>query len=121
MIEQLSGFPGNVLAFVAHGQVTKEDYESVIIPTAEKAMRHYGKVRLYYESGKDFAGIEPAAMWDDFKVGMGHLAQWERVAVVTDLEWIKLTVAAFRFLLPGRVSAYPTSEAEAARSWIAAA
>jgi len=120
MIEQLSGFPDTILAFVCHGQVTKEDYENVIIPAAEKAIKAHDKVRLYYELGKEFAGIEPAAMWEDFKVGMGHWSQWERIAVVTDVDWIKYAVQAFGFLMPGKLQVFPTGEAEAARAWIVA-
>ena len=50
---------------------------------------------------QDFAGIDPGAMWEDFKVGMEHFTHWERVAVVTDVEWIKHTVRFFSFLMPG--------------------
>ncbi|MGB8278259.1 MAG: STAS/SEC14 domain-containing protein [Methylovirgula sp.] len=120
MIEQLTGFPDGTLAFVCHGKVTKADYERVIVPAAEKAGKEHGKIRLYYEIGHEFSGIEPGAMWEDFKVGMGHLSQWERIAVVTDVDWIKLAVEAFRFLMPGKLRVFPTAEAEAARAWIVA-
>jgi hypothetical protein len=36
MIEQLSTFPDNVLAFVGRGQVTRADYDAVLVP----ARRH---------------------------------------------------------------------------------
>jgi SpoIIAA-like len=120
MIEQLADFPDTILAFICHGHVTKADYETVIIPAAEKAMKAHAKVRLYYELGTEFAGIEPAAMWEDFKVGMGHLSAWERIAVVTDVDWIKYAVRAFGFLMPAKLHVFPTSEAAAARAWIAA-
>ena len=84
MIEHLKSFPGNVLGFVCHGQVTKQDYRTVLIPAVEKALKEHDKVRLYYETASDFAGVEPSAVWEDTKVGMGHLLRWERFAVVTD-------------------------------------
>ena len=118
MIETLSGFPDNILAFVCHGQVTKADYDTVIIPATEKALKTHEKIRLYYEIGKEFASMEPAAMWEDLKVGMGHLTHWERIAVVTDVDWIKYAVQAFRFLIPGKLRVFPTSDSEAARTWI---
>jgi SpoIIAA-like len=43
----------------------------------------------------DLAGIDPGAMWEDFKVGMEHFTRWERIAVVTDVEWIKNTIKIF--------------------------
>jgi len=45
----------------------------------------------------------------------------ERVAVVTDVEWIKQTMRFFSFLMPGAMRVFPTSEAAQARAWIIAA
>ena len=118
MIEQLSTFPDNVLAFVGRGQVTKADYDAVLVPAVAKALARHNRVRLYYEIATDFTGIDPGAMWEDFKVGMEHLTRWERIAVVTDVEWIRHTIRLFGFLMPGTVKLFPTSEAARARSWI---
>ena len=95
MIKVLTGFPDSVLAFACHGHVTKQDYESVLIPTVEKALDAHEKVRIYYEISPDFAGIDPGAVWEDFKTGMGHLSRWERFAVVTDVDWIRHTMHLF--------------------------
>ena len=121
MIEHLSGFPDNVLAFRCHGRVTRQDYDKVLVPAVMKALETHKKVRLYYETAGDFAGIEPAAMWEDFKVGMEHLTRWERVAVVTDVDWIKHTMQFFSFLMPGSMKMFSTAEAAQAREWLLAA
>ncbi len=121
MIELLKDFPGNVVALTAAGQVTREDYQKVVIPAVERALGQHEKVRLYYQIGSDFSGIDPGAMWADTKVGMGHFLRWERIAVVTDVEWIKLSVMAFGFLMPAQVNVYSNAEADAARKWISAA
>lgn len=120
MIERLTNFPDRVLAFVCKGRVTKADYDSVLVPAVEKALETEKRVRLYYETASDFTGIDPGAMWEDFKVGMEHLTRWERVAVVTDVEWIKQTMRLFSFLMPGAMKTFPASEAEQARAWIKA-
>ncbi len=120
MIEHLKTFPDNVLAFVCRGRVTKADYDTVLVPAVMNALSKHDKVRLYYETAADFTGIAPGAMWEDFKVGMEHLTRWERVAVVTDVEWIKQTMRFFGFLMPGAMKSFATSEAEDARAWIAA-
>ena len=92
MIEQLTDFPGNVVAFLCTGRVTKADYETVLVPAVAGALRTHRKVRLYYETGADFSGLDRGAAWEDFKVGMENITRWERVAVVTDVEWIKHAV-----------------------------
>ncbi len=120
MIEQLSNFPDDVLAFACKGRVTKADYDSVLVPAVTRALETHKKVRLYYETPADFAGIDPGAMWEDFKVGMEHFTRWERVAVVTDVEWIKQTIRLFGFLMPAAMMCFPTSQAAQARTWIVA-
>jgi hypothetical protein len=118
MIELLKDFPGNVVALSASGRVTREDYEKVVVPAVERALAQHEKVRLYYEIGADFSGIDPGAMWADTKIGMGHFLRWDRIAVITDVDWIRLSVTAFGFLMPARVNVYSSAEAEAAKKWI---
>ena len=121
MIKHLSDFPLNVVAFACKGHVTKGDYETVLVPAVESALKQHEKVRLYYQIDADFSGIEPGAVWEDFKVGVEHLLRWERIAVVTDVNWIRHTIRAFGFLMPGEVKIFPLDEAAKAREWIVAA
>lgn len=118
MIEHLQNFPDGVLAFICKGRVTKADYDSILVPAVVKTLKEHEKVRLYYETAADFSAIEPGAMWEDFKVGMEHLTRWERIAVVTDVEWIKQTMRFFSFLMPGAMKLFSTTEAAQAREWI---
>lgn len=120
MIEVLNHFPDHVLAFACHGHVTRRDYDSVLTPAVEKALEAHEKVRLYYETAPDFDGIDPSAIWEDTKVGLGHLNRWERFAVVTDVEWIRHAVHLFGFLIPGELRVFSTEEAAQAREWITA-
>ena len=76
-------------------------------------MRH-DKVRLYYEIGCRF----PGAAWEDLKIGMQYLPQWERVAVVTDVGWVRHTVKALRFLLGSEIRVFTTSQAGDGLAWI---
>ena len=118
MIEQLQRFPENVVAFAGRGQVTKADYVSTLIPAVEKALAGHDRLRLYYELGDDFTGIDADAIVEDFKVGMQHLSRWERVVAVTDVQWIAHAASLFSFLMPGAIKVFSTKDADQARSWI---
>jgi hypothetical protein len=120
MIKHLEEFPENVVAFVCQGHVTKDDYATVLVPAVEKALKQHDKIKLYYETASDFAGIDPGAVWEDTKVGMTHLLRWERIAVVTDVDWIRHTMKVFGFLMPAELRVFPASEAAQARQWIVA-
>ena len=119
MIELVEGLPGNVIAVNCTGHVTKSDYERVLIPVVESALKKQEKVRLYYRVGEEFEGIDPSAVLEDAKVGFSHLSRWERIAVVTDIEWIRLAIRAFAFLIPGPVKFFNLAQEAAARAWIA--
>ena len=119
MIEQLSGFSGNVVAFRCTGRVTRADYATGLLPAVLSALRAHQKVRLYYETGDDFA-LDVGAMWEDFKIGVEHFTRWDRIAVVTDIDWIKKAVRLFSFLMPATTKLFSQPEAAQARAWIAA-
>ena len=121
MIEHLTDFPSNVVAFVCRGRVTKTDYDLVLVPVVMNALKKHDKARLYYETGADFTGIDPGAAWEDFTVGMEHFMRWERMAVVTDVDWIKHAMHFFSFLMPGKMKIFSRADAALAREWIVAA
>ncbi|MBS2132192.1 STAS/SEC14 domain-containing protein (plasmid) [Burkholderia thailandensis] len=118
MIDIVNDLPDGVAGFVAKGRVTRKDYEDVLIPAMETALKANRKVRCYYELGPEFSGMDPAAAWEDFKLGIQHLSQWERVAVVTDVEWIRIALSVFRFLIPGEVRVFGAGQSAQARQWI---
>jgi stage II sporulation SpoAA-like protein len=106
MIEMLEDFPEEVVAVVARGWVTRRDYGEVLVPAVEAAFRRGNKLRCYYELWREFLGVDAGAVWEDFWIGFGHLSGWERVAVVTDVNWIRLAINAFRLLVPGEICSF---------------
>ena len=119
MIEQLAGLPAGTLGFRARGQVTAEDYERVIVPDVEAAFALNRKLRLLYHAGEDFTGFDPGAMWDDAKLGFRHFSGWDRVALVTDVPWLRTATKATRFLVPADFRLFARAELEQATRWIA--
>ena len=118
MIEQISDLPGNTLGFTAKGTVTASDYEMVITPAVEALFVQYPKVRLLYHLGEEFTGFEAAAVWDDTKLGLKHLTGWEKVALVSDVEWVRGTFRVFALAMPGHVRVFNNQELDKAKRWI---
>ncbi len=118
MIEPLPDLPGDVLGFVASGHVTASDYESVLIPAIESALKERRTLRLLYQIGPGFAGFAPGAVWDDAKVGLSHWSAWERVAIVTDVDWIATAVKLFGFAMPRAVKVFKNAEYADAVRWL---
>ena len=118
MLEKISDLPENVLGFSAKGTVTADDYETVIIPAVEAMLSREGKVRFLYHLGEDFSGFEAAAMWDDTKLGLKHFSGWERVALVSDVEWVRWAVKAFGLAMPGHVRVFQNRDLAEAQRWV---
>ncbi|KGI78202.1 STAS/SEC14 domain-containing protein [Oleiagrimonas soli] len=118
MIEQMNDLPAGAVGFTAHGEVTADDYENIIVPDLEAMFALRDKVRLLYHFADDFSGFETRAMWDDAKLGLRHFSGFERVAIVGDVGWIKATVPAISALLPGEFRSFDGSELAAARAWL---
>jgi hypothetical protein len=119
MIERLTGLPENVIGFCAHGKVTGADYEQHVVPAVEEVLARHDKIRILYQLGDDFESFDAGALWEDTKVGLGHFAAWERIALVTDLDWMRTTAKAMGFLMPGEVRVFTNAELDAARGWLA--
>jgi hypothetical protein len=118
MIEVMIDLPERVLGLRARGEVTADDYRGTVVPAIEEKLTRFRKVRLLYVLGEDFKGYSGGAAWEDAKVGMKHLTSFERIAVVTDVDWVERAVKAFGFAFPGEVRVFDDDELEQARHWI---
>ncbi len=112
--------PEQVVGVTASGQVTAEDYESVVVPAVEAALHKFDSIRFLYHLGSAFTGFAAGAMWDDMKLGLGHLRNWKRVAVVTDHKWVEAALHLFSFAMPCPVRLFPGAEFAEAERWVAA-
>jgi stage II sporulation SpoAA-like protein len=118
MIRIIEGMPAGTIGVEAVGKVTEDDYRDVLAPALQGALER-GDVRLMYVLGKDFDSYAFSGMWADTKLWAGHLRSWNRVAIVTDAEWIDNAVKVFGWLMPGRVKVFETDDADDAKKWLA--
>lgn len=118
MIERIADLPDHVLGFTASGEVTESDYRTVLVPALEEKLSQARRVRLLYVLGDAFEGYTGGAAWEDAKVGLKHLTGFDRVAVVTDVDWVRNTVRAFGFVMPSEVRVFGNDRLDEARAWI---
>lgn len=114
MIELIDGLPNKVVGILVKGRVTKQECREVLIPAMEKSLKRHDKIRLYYVLSSRF----PGSAWDELDLGSERAEQCERVAIVTDIAWVRLTVKALRFLIPSEIRVFPTTQASESRAWI---
>ena len=108
MIEELSDLPAGVIGFEASGRLRAEDYRDVILPALERAAAA-GEVRFVIVM-RDFDGMSGGALWQDLKVGIEHLRAWKRIALVTDIEWMRHLTDLFGWMTPGETKTFPLAQ-----------
>lgn len=119
MIEPIENLPDGVLGFRADGQITASDYTDVLKPAVDAVIKRGDDVRIVIEFGS-WSGMSGGALWEDLKMGIERFTKWKRIALVTDVEWMRRATDLFGWLTPGDVKTFKSSERDAALVWVAA-
>lgn len=119
MIRLIDDLPDNVIGIEAIGEVRAGDYDSVIGPALDAALRIHDKLRLIYVLGDDFDGDSDGGIWKDATVGLARLSQWERIAIVTDHETYRDGIKAFGWIFPSQVKVFALADLTDAEAWTA--
>ena len=120
MIELKQVPDSNIITVTAKSKITGDDYEDSIMPAIAAVLEEHDKVRFLYVFGDEYEGFEGDAMWDDAKVGMKDLTHFEKIGIVSDKKWIRRSIKAFGFLIPGEVKLFHNDQLTEAETWIAA-
>jgi hypothetical protein len=120
MLEPVDDLPAGVLGLRAKGTVSRDDYERVAFPQLEAARREGRRLRFVYHLGPEFRGFTPLAAWEDFRIGVRYLRLFERCAVVTDLDWVRVATRAARPLMPCPVKVFSNDRFDDAVAWLGA-
>ncbi|QDC08248.1 STAS/SEC14 domain-containing protein [Oceanicola sp. D3] len=114
----LPDFPPEVLAVKGSGTIDAEAYETVLRPEVEHRLRRHAHIRLLYILDETFEGFTAGAAMSDARLGMSHLHDFSRIAVVTDAGWVAKSVHLFAPLIKAPVRTFPLAKRGAAKAWI---
>jgi len=116
MIEELPVQEPGIGVFKASGKLTDADYQQ-FVPRLEALIHEYGKLSVLLEL-EDFHGWEPKAAWDDFKLGLAHPQDFERIAIVGDKAWEHWIALLAKPFTHARVRYFAHSHRNAAWDWL---
>jgi len=117
MIEELADLPPGVIGFKIGGMVHADDYRDIVLPAVQRAAAA-GEVRFVIVI-PEFGGMTGAALWQDLKVGVEHFRAWKRIAVVTDIDWVRFGTALFGWMTPGEIKVFSLAQRGEAIDWVA--
>jgi hypothetical protein len=118
MIEQISGLPENIVGFKATGKVSKEEYDTILIPAVDKLANDTVKIRYLFVLDTDISNMSAGAWYDDLKVGLKHLLYWKKIAIVSDQPGVNKITDISSFVLPGEVKSFTIKELVIAKQWL---
>lgn len=100
------------LSLTAQGKLTHEDYK-VITPLIDSALAGVKtpRVKVHFDA-TEFEGWEARAAWDDFKIGLKHGSEFEKIAMLGNKKWLELAAKAGSWFIAGEIQ-YFDHEADA--------
>lgn len=114
----IDGLPDDVIGISVAGVISAEDYARTIVPRIEATLRRHRHAKLLYRIGPEFERFTTGAVWNDTMIGLDHMTDFSRVAVVSDIGWIRHAVRAFAAFMPAEVHVFADKDLEAAKAWI---
>lgn len=119
MLRQIGDMPPGTIGFEAIGEVEDDDWERAVEPVLRRQIAEGQKVRLLYLLGSEAREVEGDAMTADTGFRARHATSFERVAVVSDEDWMRPALRALSFMLPGKAKGFRVRDLEAAKAWVA--
>ena len=119
MLKVLTDLPPGVIGFDADGEIHSDDYKAILIPAVEEQLQRGEGVRVVLVF-PDWGGLSSGGMWEDLKMGMEHLTEWKRIALVTDVDWMIHLTKLFGWMTPGEMKHFAMDQRAEAITWVAA-
>lgn len=116
--EVLSGFPDDVLAVQVKGIITGKAYADKLVPLIDAKLEKHDHIKCLVVVDEQFISYTADAMWDDMLLGIRHWTKFERIAVVTDINWLRIAMRVAAPLIPGTFRLFDLDRLDEARSWI---
>jgi len=118
MLTKLTGMPPYIAAFKAAGEVSKEDYNRIVVPEIERVDKEHGHIHfmmVMVTSVKDFS---LGAWLKDIATGFKHYRGWKKIAIVTDEKGAEKITDMISAIIPGSSKGFRLAELDAAKKWV---
>lgn len=119
MITLIPDVPENVAAFRASGEITKEDFETLVMPHVAAKVNTFNELNYLLLLDTDLDKFTVGAWMQDAFLGLKNLTKWNRAAIVTDKDAVKKFTDAFSVMMPGEFRGFGKEDLSSAIFWCA--
>ena len=99
------------LSIKAQGMLTHDDYE-IITPMIDSALKEVKlpKSKVFVDA-MELKGWEPRAAWDDFKIGLKHGNEFDKIAIYGNKKWQALAAKIGSWFIAGEIRYFENEKA----------
>ena len=115
---QIIDSPDNVVAFRAIDEVTKKDYEDVVVPAVEALVAKTDELNFLLVLDTELGNYTAGAWFEDAMIGFKNFGKWHRAAIVSDSDNIIAFTNAFSYIAPGEYRGFKKDELNIAMLWV---
>ena len=119
MITVLKNTPSNVVAFRTTQEVTRKNYDEVVIPQVDKLIKEKGVLNYVMVIDTSLSNFTAGAWLRDELLGIKKLGKWHKGAIVSNSQIAKTLAGIFDMLAPGDFKSFNTGELDEALEWTA--
>jgi len=117
MIKELKGTPDTMIGFVASDEVTKEDFDKIVMPAVDDLVKRTDKLNYLIVLDTPISKFKIGDWLREVMLKLNNLNKWNRAAIVTDVEGMKSLTELFSNVIPGHVKAFTHDQMESAINW----
>lgn len=110
--------PDNVVAFKALGEVTANDYKTIIAPAVKRLVEQINEINFLFLIDTEIENFTASAWLEDAFIGLKNFGKWNRAAIVTDSDHAISFTNAFSYVVPGNFKGFKKDSFEQALEWV---
>ena len=118
MIQIIKDLPSNVAGFRALGEVTQDDYKSVVEPHIQQLVQRTGELNFLLQLDTEIGNFTAGAWLRDALIGIKNITKWNRSVIITDRDSIIKFTDTFSIFVPGEFKGFRKDEFNEAVKWI---
>ncbi len=94
------------------------DFTNTVMPNVKALIDKTDRLNYMLVLDTSIKNFTAGAWFKDAIMGMRHLLKWNRAAIVTDVEGIRIFTDIFSIIMPGEFKGFEHQDMQAAIDWV---
>jgi hypothetical protein len=118
MIQELKDTPNTIVAFRASNDMTREDFDSVVLPAVAELVGRTDQLNYLLVVDTPLRNFTFGDWMKDAMLGLNNLQKWNRAAIVSESEGTRYFTGLFSIIMSGEFKGFSHAELQTAIRWV---